>query len=61
MLVTQEVLDLMTARLAVFRERWESGRLPALGFTRRQAIHLVEALFEDTDLRRSTLAALRNG
>ena len=49
----------MEARLASFRERWGSGDLQARGFTRAEVLHLVEALFEDTDVRRDVCAFLR--
>ena len=55
----QCLVELLEARLASFRERWGSGDLQARGFTRTEVLHLVEALFEDTDVRRDVCAFLR--
>ena len=51
----QELLELMDVRLVEIDDRWESGRLQACGFSSQEVIHVVKALFEDTDMRRRVL------
>ena len=51
----QELLELMDVRLVEFEDRWESGRLQTCGFDSQEVLHLVKALFEDTDMRRQVL------
>lgn len=51
----QELLELMDVRLVEFEDRWESGRLQTCGFESQEVIHLVKALFEDTEMRRRVL------
>lgn len=51
----QELLELMDVRLVEIDDRWESGRLQACGFSNQEVIHVVRALFEDTDMRRRVL------
>ena len=55
----QEVLWVMSARLAQIEERWSDGRLRRAGLDAGEVGHLVCALFEDTELRREVLAGLR--
>ena len=51
----QEVLELMDVRLVEIEDRWESGRLQTCGFESQEVLHLVRALFEDTEARRRVL------
>lgn len=51
----QELLELMDVRLVEIEDRWESGRLQTCGFESQEVIHVVKALFEDTDMRRHVL------
>lgn len=51
----QELLELMNARLVDFEDRWGSGRLQACNFDGTEVVHLIHALFEDTDMRRQVL------
>ncbi|KAL3153383.1 hypothetical protein ABBQ38_011722 [Trebouxia sp. C0009 RCD-2024] len=51
----QELLELMDVRLVEIEDRWESGRLQTCGFESQEVIHLVKALFEDTEMRRRVL------
>ena len=48
----------MDIRMAEIRQRWQEGRLAALGFSASQVAHLVVALFEDTAVRQKLLAFL---
>lgn len=48
----------MEIRLSEIAERWEDGRLSALGLKAGEVACLVRALFEDTAPRRSLLTAL---
>ncbi|KDD73069.1 hypothetical protein H632_c2569p1 [Helicosporidium sp. ATCC 50920] len=54
----KELLELLDIRLVVIRERWEEGRLAALGFAPQEVAHLVRALFEDTEMREDFLHLL---
>ena len=54
----QEILNIMEIRLSEIAERWEDGRLSALGLKAGEVASLVRALFEDTAPRRSLLTAL---
>ena len=54
----RELSELLDIRMVQIRQRWQEGRLPALGFSAEEVAHLVLALFEDTDLRRDFLALL---
>eukprot|EP00887_Chlorella_sp_A99_P003530 scaffold7.g3530.t1 len=54
----RELAELLDIRMVEIRQRWQEGRLPALGFSAAEVAHLVCALFEDTDLRRDFLALL---
>lgn len=51
----QELLDLMNARLVDIEDRWGSGRLQACKFESGEVLHLIRALFEDTEMRRHVL------
>ena len=51
----QELLELMDVRLVEIEDRWESGRLQTCGFEGQEVLHLVKALFEDTEGRRRVL------
>ena len=51
----QELLELMDVRLVEIDDRWKSGKLQACGFSSQEVIHVVRALFEDTDMRRQVL------
>ena len=42
-------------RLVEIQDRWESARLQMCGFESQEVLHLVKALFEDTDGRRRVL------
>lgn len=54
----QEVLDLMEIRLQEISDRWDDGRLSAMGLSAPEVASLVRALFEDTTARRALLAKL---
>jgi centromere/kinetochore protein ZW10 len=54
----QELCELLDIRMVEIRQRWQEGRLEALGFRAAEVRHLVRALFEDTDLRRDFLHLL---
>lgn len=45
----------MNARLVDIEDRWGSGRLQACGFESHEVLHLIRALFEDTEMRRHVL------
>ncbi|KAL0042877.1 hypothetical protein WJX79_002164, partial [Trebouxia sp. C0005] len=51
----QELLELMDVRLVEIQDRWQSGRLQTCGFQGQEVVHLVRALFEDTEGRRRVL------
>ncbi len=51
----QELLELMDVRLVEIQDRWQSGRLQTYGFEGQEVVHLVRALFEDTEGRRRVL------
>ncbi|DBA76382.1 TPA: hypothetical protein ACH3X1_010090 [Trebouxia sp. C0004] len=51
----QELLELMDVRLVEIQDRWQSGRLQTCGFEGQEVVHLVRALFEDTEGRRRVL------
>lgn len=48
----------MDVRLVEIEDRWESGRLQTCGFESQEVLHLVKALFEDTEMRRHVLHAV---
>ncbi|KAL4418799.1 hypothetical protein ABPG77_010208 [Micractinium sp. CCAP 211/92] len=56
----RELCELLDIRLVEIRQRWQDGRLQAIGFSAEEVAHLVCALFEDTDLRRDFLALLES-
>ncbi len=45
----------MDVRLVEIQDRWQSGRLQTCGFEGQEVVHLVRALFEDTEGRRRVL------
>lgn len=51
----QELHAFLSARLADIQAKWRQGVLQSAGVTADEAGHMVKALFEDTDRRRSTL------
>lgn len=51
-------VGLLEAPLRDVVHRWEQGLLPAVGFSSSEVAGLVEALFEDSPLRRSSLEAI---
>ena len=55
----QEVLEILGARLVEIQSKWQNGHLQRVGFTAEEVCHLVEALFEDTDLRQAVLQSVR--
>ncbi|CAL8471952.1 g11494 [Coccomyxa elongata] len=57
----REVLFVMGARLVQIDERWKDGGLQKAGLSSDEVVHLIEALFEDTDLRREVLHNIRSG
>ncbi|KAK9905917.1 hypothetical protein WJX75_008898 [Coccomyxa subellipsoidea] len=56
----REVLFVMGARLVEIDEKWKHGGLQRAGLTSNDVVHLIEALFEDTDLRRTVLQHVRS-
>ena len=48
-------MAILGARLVDIREWWGNGRLRAHGLSAQEVSHLIEALFEDTDLRQEVL------
>ncbi|KAI7835683.1 hypothetical protein COHA_010422 [Chlorella ohadii] len=54
----RELCELLDIRMVEIRQRWQEGRLQAIGFSADEVSHLVLALFEDTDLRRDFLRSL---
>ncbi|PRW33925.1 centromere kinetochore zw10-like protein [Chlorella sorokiniana] len=54
----RELCELLDIRMVEIRQRWQEGRLQAIGFSADEVAHLVLALFEDTDLRRDFLRSL---
>ncbi|KAK9823988.1 hypothetical protein WJX72_006819 [[Myrmecia] bisecta] len=54
----QAVLRLVDMRLVEIQRAWQDGRLQQAGLGAAEACHLVEALFEDTDLRREVLNSM---
>ncbi|KAK9824037.1 hypothetical protein WJX72_007197 [[Myrmecia] bisecta] len=54
----QAVLRLMDMRLVEIQRAWQDDRLQQAGLSVAEACHLVEALFEDTDLRREVLNSM---
>ena len=51
-------VGLLEAPLRDVVHRWEQGLLPAVGLSSSEVAGLVEALFEDSPLRHSSLAAI---
>jgi len=51
-------VGLLEAPMRDVVHRWEQGLLPAVGFSSSEVAGLVEALFEDSPLRRSSLEAI---
>ncbi|EIE23685.1 hypothetical protein COCSUDRAFT_63210 [Coccomyxa subellipsoidea C-169] len=56
----REVLFVMGARLLEIDQRWKDGGLERAGLTADEVVHLIEALFEDTDLRSEVLQHIRS-
>ncbi|KAL4425306.1 hypothetical protein ABPG75_009322 [Micractinium tetrahymenae] len=56
----RELCELLDIRLVEIRQRWQDGRLQAIGFSAEEVGHLVCALFEETDLRRDFLVLLES-
>ena len=53
-----EVASLLETPMADIASGWESGRLPALGFTREELRGFLAAVFEDTPRREEALARI---
>lgn len=58
--MVQEIIEILSARLVDIQQRWQSGRLQQLGFTEAETVHLIVALFEDTDLRQTVIRGIRS-
>merc|ERR1712078_728458 len=54
----EAAVGLLEAPLRDVVHRWATGLLPAVGFSSSEVAGLVEALFEDSPLRRSSLEAI---
>ena len=55
----QELLEILGARLVEIQSRWQNEHLQRVGFTAEEVCHLVEALFEETELRQAVLQSVR--
>ena len=52
----QAILEIMSARLGAIRSMWEEEKLKRKGLTASEVVHLIRALFEETDLRDAVIA-----
>ncbi len=59
LVLMQVVLIMLDARLAAIKDLWQSGRLKSVGINEQHAVHLVEALFEHNENRKSVTDAIK--
>lgn len=52
-------MEILSARLVEIRSSWLSGDLQSHGLSVAEVLHLVLALFEDTDLRQEVVRDIR--
>ena len=58
--ILQAVLGIMQSRLGAIRSMWEEGILRAKGLGAQEVVRLIQALFEETDLRNAVIADIES-